>query len=387
MKYTIKKDPIHIIKMNRKLKVLTVAGTRPEIIRLSEIIKKFDQNFDHTLVYTGQNFSKELSNFFFSNFNIKPKIKFNIKNKKPIDAISEILSKTDIIIDKIKPDCFFVLGDTNSALSSLVAKKKKIPIFHYEAGNRCFDQRVPEEVNRRIIDTISDINLTYSANAKINLVKENFALDRVFNIGSPLKEVFEKNKEKIKKSKILQKLKIKKDEYILVSIHREENVDNKAKLVQIVNSLNFLASKNKNKLIVTLHPRTKKKFRKKKFRKNIKFFSPFDFFDYNYLQLNSSIVLSDSGSISEESYILNFPAINLRDTHERHEAMEKAIVPMSQFDGEEILSKIKILKKNNKLKKSKIQDYEQIDVSNKIVKIVSSYVNYVNRKIYYKFTK
>ena len=370
--------------MYKKLKVITIAGTRPELIRLSQIIKKFNFNFDHKLIFTGQNFSKELSKNFFSNFNIKPDFNFNINNKNPIDAISQILVKTNKILKKIKPDCLFILGDTNSALSCLVAKKMQIPIFHFEAGNRCFDQRVPEEINRKIIDTISDINLTYSENAKMNLIKENFELDTIFNIGSPLREVFDKNIKKINKSKILSKIKVKRKNYILVSLHREENLVNEERLKNFVNSINFIAKNTKLKIIVSLHPRTQQRIKLKKFEKKVQFFKPFDFFDYNFLQKNSYIVLSDSGSISEESYILKFPAINLRETHERHEAMEKAIVPMINFDGTQILNTINYLTKasNNK---SRIDDYEQKDVSERVLKIVSSYINYVNRKHYFKF--
>ena len=208
--YDKNKPDTFIKKMYKKLKVITIAGTRPELIRLSQIIKKFNINFDHKIIYTGQNFSKELSQNFFKNFNIKPNFSFNIKNKNSIEAISQILVETNKILKKLKPDCLFILGDTNSALSCLVAKKMQIPIFHFEAGNRCFDLRVPEEINRKIIDTISDINLTYSENAKLNLIKENFQLDTIFNIGSPLKEVFDKNIKKINKSKILKQIKVKK---------------------------------------------------------------------------------------------------------------------------------------------------------------------------------
>ena len=370
--------------MYKKLKIITIAGTRPELIRLSQIIKKFNINFDHKLIYTGQNFSAELSKNFFENFNIKPDINFNINNKNPIEAISQILVETNKIFKIIKPECLFILGDTNSALSCLVAKKMQIPIFHFEAGNRCFDQRVPEEINRKIIDSISDINLTYSENAKMNLIKENFEIDTIFKIGSPLREVFDKNIKKINKSKILRKIKVKKRNYILVSLHREENLDNEVRLNSFVKSLNFIAEKTKLKIVVSLHPRTKERIKLKKFKKNIQFFKAFDFFDYNFLQKNSLIVLSDSGSISEESYILKFPAINLRDTHERHEAMEKAIVPMVNFDGVQILNTMNYLTKTSN-NKSRIDDYEQKDVSERILKIVSSYINYVNRKNYFKF--
>jgi len=369
-----------------KLKVLTLAGTRPEIIRLSCIIKKFDQYFDHYFVYTGQNSVKELSDVFFKNFEIKPKYNFKVKNQNSIFCIAEILKKTGSLIKKIKPDCFFVLGDTNSALSSIVAKKMQIPIFHYEAGNRCYDDRVPEEINRRIVDTISDVNLTYSDSSKNNLLRENFPPDKVFNVGSPLFELFEKYKEKILSNNILKKINVKNNQFILISLHRAENLDNKKNLHKIISSINFIAEKFKVKIIFSTHPRTKKILKQFKLNKNINLCKPFNFFEYNKLQISAKIVLSDSGSISEESHILNFPAINIRETHERHEAMEKGVVTMAEFSENALYHSIIRTLNNFNLheKKNHIPDYEQSNVSGKIVQIVSSYKNYINRKNYYK---
>lgn len=371
--------------MEKKVKLITVVGTRPEIIRLSSIIKKFNQNFNHKLIFTGQNFSKELSSYFFNNFDIKPDIYLKVNNQNPFNAIGEIIIKVDKILDEFKPDCFFVVGDTNSALSSIVAKKKQIPVFHYEAGNRCFDERVPEEVNRMVIDTLSDINLTYSESSKLNLLRENFSLDTVFNVGSPLQEVFQDNLEKIKKNEILNKLKLKEKNYILLSLHREENIENKKNLDQIISSLNYISEKMKKIIIFSTHPRTKKKLKNYKLNKFIKIHPPFDFFSYNKLQISSLAVISDSGSISEESYILNFPAINLRETHERHEAMEKGVLIMSEFEKNKLLTNLKYsINNQTEYKNHRIKDYDQKNPSLKIIKIILSYINYVNKKTYYK---
>jgi UDP-N-acetyl-L-fucosamine synthase len=371
--------------MEKKIKLITVVGTRPEIIRLSSIIKKFDKSFNHKLVFTGQNFSKELSTYFFKNFEIKPDIFLKVNNQNPFNAIGEIIIKMDKILDEFKPDCFFVVGDTNSALSSMVAKKKQIPVFHYEAGNRCFDERVPEEVNRMVIDTLSDVNLTYSESSKLNLLKENFSLDKIFNVGSPLHEVFQDNLKKIKKNEILKKLKLKEKNYIVLSLHREENVENKKNLDRIINSINYISEKMKKVIIFSTHPRTRKKLKNYKLNKLIKIYPPFDFFSYNRLQISSSAVISDSGSISEESYILNFPAINLRETHERHEAMENGVLIMSEFEKNKLLTNLKFsIKNHTEYKHHTIKDYDQKNPSLKIIKIISSYINYVNKKTYYK---
>lgn len=367
----------------KKFKVITVLGTRPEIIRMSEIIKAFNKYFDHKLIFTGQNYSKELSSFFFKNFKIKPDFNLNINNKSPALAISGIIKETDEILKKINPDCFFVLGDTNSALSAIIAKKRKIPIFHYEAGNRCFDERVPEEINRKLIDHISDINFTYSLNAKQNLINENISNDLIINLGSPLKEVIDRNIKKINGDKILKKLKLKKNKYFLLSLHREENIDDKKNLTKIINCLNYVVEKYNIKMIVTLHPRVKNKILKFKLNKKIFLYPPFNFFEYNKLQINAKIVFSDSGSISEESYLLKFPAINLRETQERHEAMEKSIVPISSFKPEKMMNLIKMTLENFTMNMNEIPDYEQANVSHKIIKILPSYTDYIRRKKYF----
>ncbi len=368
----------------KKPKLITVVGTRPEIIRLSEIIKKFDKFFDHRIVFTNQNYSKELSNFFFNNFNVKIDYHLNTNNNNPIKCIAEIFNKFETILTKEKPSACFVLGDTNSALSMIVAKKKQIPIFHYEAGNRCNDERVPEEINRKIIDHISDVNFTYSEAAKYNLIKEGLQLKYIFNLGSPLCEVYNANKTKIQKSNILKKLKLKKNNYFVASVHREENLENKYNFNHIINFLNEVSNTYKKRIIFSAHPRTLKilKNDKIKISKNIMLSKPFDFFDYCKLQTNSIFTFSDSGSISEESYIMKFRAINLRETHERHEAMEQGIVPMLNFKKNNNVSLIKNSKDICEF--SKLNEYEQLNVSDKISKIILSYISNINTFKYLK---
>ena len=304
-----------------KLKILTILGTRPEIIRLSEIIRKLDLNFNHVLVHTGQNYNFELDSIFFKELGIKkPNYKLNGKFSTPIEFISNALLKVDKILQKEKPDAVLVLGDTNSALTVLCAKKKKIPIFHIEAGNRCFDENVPEEINRKIVDHIADINLTYSDYASKNLLVEGLHQNTVIKIGSPLLEVYNKYSSNIDNSNILKKLELLPKKYILASIHREENVDYKEALISILKSLISLKNKLNAKIIFSSHPRILKnikKFRIKIKDKDINFFKPFGFFDYVKLMKNSKLVISDSGSITEETSILSIPSLNIRNSNER----------------------------------------------------------------------
>ena len=372
-----------------KYKILTVVGTRPEIIRLSQIIKSFDKNFEHLLVHTNQNFDKNLKDVFFKELNLKkPDYDLNVREKTSSKSIASIIYKIEDIIIKEKPDAFFILGDTNSCLSAIVARKYKIPIFHYEAGNRCFDQRVPEETNRSIIDHISDINLTYSDYASKNLLNEGLPADRIIKIGSPLKEVFIKNKQKILRSLILKKYKLKKNNYFLVSYHREENVDNTQKLKIFVSTLVKIKNKFNLPIIISTHPRTRKKLNQLNLINTNKIFyaEPFSYFDYMKLQINSKIVISDSGSISEESSILGFKAISLRDTLERQEAMENGAVIMSTLQEKNIENAIKISLDNNFKSKTFI-DYNKSEVSSKITRIVASYIEYVNREVWKKNIK
>ena len=376
----------------KKLKIVTVVGTRPEIIRLSRIIDRLSKSktFEHILVHTGQNYDYNLNEVFFKDLDLpKPDFYLNASGKSASETIGNILIKVDKLLDKINPDAFLVLGDTNSCLSSIVAKKKKIPIFHFEAGNRCFDQRVPEETNRKIVDHIADINLTYSSISKNYLLLEGLDPYRVIKVGSPMLEVLNFYSDKINSSKILDKLKIKKNKYFLVSCHREENVDNIDNLKKLVESLNKLSKDYNYPIIFSIHPRTRKNLDSSslKFDKNITLIDPIGFIDYNYLQLNSFVVLSDSGTIFEESSILNFRAINLRDSHERPEAIEESSVVVSGLNYNRILHCIKILesqKTGSKRNINMVKDYEVLNVSLKIERILLSYIDYVNRKIWQK---
>ncbi len=369
---------------NKKYKICTVVGTRPEIIRLSVILQKLDKNFDHYLVHTGQNFDKELSKNFFNDLNLKlPRYQIKSFAGGPIPTISKSLIEVDKILEKIKPDAFFVLGDTNSALTAICAKKKKIPIFHYEAGNRCFDNRVPEEANRKIIDIISDINFTYSSLSKDNLLKEGLGSDRVINIGSPMLEVLNFYKDKISRSKILNKLKIKKNNYILISAHREENIETSSKLQNIFKIITYLSEKYKMPVIVSTHPRLRKKILNYK-NKNVFFYKPFSFTDYIQLQKSSKIVVSDSGTINEESSILDFDAINLREAHERPESVERGVTIMSGLNLKNVINALNYYdkKKNNRSYNKKILSYSTESVSEVIVKNIISYINYIKQNNY-----
>jgi len=370
-------------------KILIILGTRPEIIRLSCIIKKLEKNFNLQIVNTNQNFDKNLNRIFFKDLGLKkPLYNLDLKNSNPIEFISNLFNKIDKILSFEKPDGVLVLGDTNSALSVFCAKRKKIPIFHVEAGNRCFDQRVPEEINRTLIDKLSDINITYSENAKQNLIKENFELDRIVKVGSPLFEVFYNYKNEIDNSDILKRLNLKKKEYLLVSCHREENVEDLKNLRNIFISINKIAKKNKLKIIFSTHPRIKTKLKKINSNnlKNITFCKPFGFFDYVNLQLNSKLTISDSGSIVEESNILNFPAINLRETTERQEGMEKGFCIMSGLNTGSIICSAEIIlnQYSDNVNDDIHPDYSEINVSKKIVVIIQSYLNYINRKVWLK---
>jgi UDP-N-acetyl-L-fucosamine synthase len=376
-----------------KLKVLTVVGTRPEIIRLSEVIKKLDatESIEHILVHTGQNYDYELNEIFFSDLGLrKPDYFLEAAGKNATETAGQILIKIDPVLEMTQPDAFLVLGDTNSCLCAIAAKKRQIPIFHMEAGNRCFDQRVPEETNRKIVDHISDINLTYSDIAREYLLREGLPPDRIIKTGSPMFEVLNVNKEQIEKSNVLEKLNIKKGNYFVVSAHREENInsENFDKLVDILNSL---AEKFKLPIIVSTHPRTRNKIEEKGtgFNPKVNLLKPLGFHDYNHLQKYAKVVLSDSGTISEESSILNFPALNIRDAHERPEAMEQASVMLVGLNKVRIIQALSILefqKRGNDRTLSLVDDYSMPNVSEKIVRIILSYTDYVNRVVWSKNT-
>ena len=382
----------------KKMKVVTVVGTRPEVIRLSRVIAALDKNFNHTLIHTGQNHDYELNEVFFKELKIKkPKFFLEANNKSPLAAIGDILTKIDRILDRIKPDAFLVLGDTNSCLSAIAAKRKKIPIFHMEAGNRCFDQRVPEETNRKIVDHIADINLTYSSISREYLLNQTgkspiehvLNPDQIIKTGSPMNEVISYHIEDINKSNILKKLNIQKEKYYLVSCHREENVDDIDNLSDLVKSMNTIVKTSKLPIVISMHPRTRKNIKKIKLKLHpkIKISKPFGFLDYINLQINSKAVLSDSGTITEESSILNFPALNIREAHERPEGMEEGSVMMTGLNSERILQGLEILKKQstgeNRLLNI-VRDYTSNNVSDKVVRIIISYVDYINKNVWKK---
>ena len=372
------------------LNVITVVGTRPEIIRLSRTIAIFDKYCHHTLVHTGQNYDYELNEVFFNDLGIrKPDFFLEAAGLTPAETIGNVIISIDIIFEKIKPEALLVLGDTNSSLVSISAKRRKIPIFHMEAGNRCFDFRVPEEINRRIVDHISDINLCYSSIARDYLLTEGFPPDQVIVSGSPMMEVLEYYSEGIKSSDILDRLDISHNNYFLVSCHREENVDRDDSLIKFINILNGLAEKFALPVLVTTHPRTRKRIDKLSpvIHTLVEFQKPFGFFDYINLQINSRAVLSDSGTITEESSILNFPALNLREVHERPEGFEEASVMMVGLDFKRVTEALLLLENQprNKDRLLKIvHDYNITNFSQKLLRIVLSYTDFVNRKVWRK---
>jgi UDP-N-acetyl-L-fucosamine synthase len=372
----------------KKLKVLTVVGTRPEIIKLSRVISKLDKNFEHILVHTGQNFDYELNEIFFKDLEIRPPNFFlNCAEDSFSGTIANVIKKCDKIFKDIRPDAVLILGDTNSCLSAISAKRNKIPIFHMEAGNRCFDERVPEEINRRIVDHISDINLPYSDIARECLLREGLLLDRIIKTGSPMFEVMNFYKKKINKSQILKKLKLKKKKFILVSSHREENVDSQSNLTKIIFILNDLVNNLKFPIIFSVHPRTLKQINQSSFKlkKGIKLVKPLSYTDYNKLQINSKFVISDSGTLNEEASILNFPAINMRVTHERHEATEEQSTIMTGLDLFTVKNAINILLQQKKITLKVPGDYLKDNVSEKVVRCILSYTDYVNRNVWKKY--
>ena len=376
----------------KKIHLLTVVGTRPEIIRLSSIINRLNKSksIKHTLVHTGQNYDYNLNEVFFKDLKIsKPDIFLEAASDSPAKTIGSILIKIDSVLDDLKPDALLILGDTNSCLAAIAGKKKKIPIFHYEAGNRCFDQRVPEETNRKIVDHIADINLTYSSIARDYLLKEGLNPDRTIKIGSPMFEVLNSQKEAINNSRILTKLKLESGKYFLISCHREENVDNEKNFQLLIESLNELANKYKMPIVFPVHPRTKKIYKKSKLKvdKLVEFIDPLGFIDYNKLQIESFVVLSDSGTIFEESSILNFRALNIRESHERPEAVEETSVVVTGLKIERILQGIKILENQTTGKQRNINlvsDYNISNVSIKIERIILSHIDFVNRVVWQK---
>ncbi|MDA0177905.1 MULTISPECIES: non-hydrolyzing UDP-N-acetylglucosamine 2-epimerase [Mesoflavibacter] len=376
----------------KQLKVVTVVGTRPEIIRLACVMQALDKNdaIEHIIVHTGQNYDYELNEIFFEDLEIrKPDYFLNAAGQNATETVGNILIKIDPILEQLKPDAFLVLGDTNSCLCAIPAKKRQIPVFHMEAGNRCFDQRVPEETNRKIVDHVADINLTYSSIAREYLLREGLSPDRVIKTGSPMYEVLNKFKSKIEASNVLETLGLEKQKFFVVSSHREENINNPKNFNGLIESLNLIAEKYNYPIIVSTHPRTRNMLEAKKVKthKNIQFLKPLGFNDYNALQMHSFAVLSDSGTISEESSILNFHALNIREAHERPEAMEEASVMMVGLNPERIMQGLAALnaqERNPKRNFREVYDYSMPNVSEKMVRIIISYTDYINRVVWSK---
>jgi UDP-N-acetylglucosamine 2-epimerase (non-hydrolysing) len=372
-----------------KLKVMTVVGTRPEIIRLACVIQKLEESeaIEHIIVHTGQNYDYELNEVFFKDFGLrKPDYFLNAAMGTPTETIGNILIKIDPILAEVKPDSFLVLGDTNSCLCAIPAKKRQIPIFHMEAGNRCFDQRVPEETNRKIVDHTADINMTYSDIAREYLLREGLPADRIIKTGSPIYEVVNSKIEDIKKSNILKELNLEKEKYFVVSAHREENIGSDQNFSDLVDTLNEIAEVYNMPVIVSTHPRTRNKIEANEveFHPLVQLMKPMGYNDYNKLQLDSFVVLSDSGTISEESSIMKFRALNIRQAHERPEAMEEASVMMVGLEKERIMQGLKILESQEKDTLREVADYSMPNVSDKVLRIILSYTDYVNRVVWKK---
>jgi UDP-N-acetylglucosamine 2-epimerase (non-hydrolysing) len=374
----------------KKLKIMTVIGTRPEIIRLSRVMAKLDEHCDHVIVHTGQNYDYELNEIFFKDLEVrKPDHFLNAAGGNAAETIGKIIIGIDAVLAEVQPEALLILGDTNSCLAAIPAKRRKIPIFHMEAGNRCFDQRVPEETNRKIVDHTADINLTYSDIAREYLLREGLLPDRIIKTGSPMYEVLHHYKAGIEASNVLAQLGLTEDKYFTVSAHREENIDSEINFTKLVATLNAIAEQYQLPVIVTTHPRTQKKVDAKNvsFHPLVRLLKPLGFKDYVKLQMCSRAVLSDSGTITEESSILNFPALNIREAHERPEGMEEAAVMMTGLGAERVLQGLAILatqKRGAQRSLSLIRDYSMSNVSEKVVRIMLSYTDYVNREVWKK---
>ena len=371
-------------------KVLTIVGTRPEIIKLSRVIAELEKQVTHILVHTGQNYDYELNEIFFNDLEVKkPDYFLNAVGESTAQTIGNIISESDKILDKEKPDAVLIYGDTNSCLSIIAAKRRQIPIFHMEAGNRCFDQRVPEELNRKIVDHISDINFVLTEHARRYLLAEGIKGDSIFKTGSFMPEVILNYRESLKSEKVLLNNKLEKKNFMLFSFHREENIDNLSNLKKIVDTINYLAKEKKMKILVSTHPRTQKqlkKLKKFKFDKQVELQRPFGFFDYITLQKNAYCTISDSGTITEESSILKFPAITIRNSHERPEGMDAGILIMSGLNKEKVNSAIDLTIAANKNKNfdHMVSDYDNLNVANQISKIIFSYIEFVNKNTWKK---
>lgn len=375
----------------KKLKLMTVVGTRPEIIRLSRVMTACDKYFDHVLVHTGQNYDYELNEIFFTDLGIrKPDHFLNAAGATGAETIGNVIIAVDKVLEEVQPEALLVLGDTNSCMAVIPAKRRKIPTFHMEAGNRCFDMRVPEEINRRIVDHTADINLTYSTIARDYLLAEGLPADQVIKTGSPMFEVLHYYKAKIETSDVLERLGLKEYQYFIISAHREENINSDQNFLDLVEMLNAVAEKYQYPVIVSTHPRTRKRIEELniEFHPLIQLLKPLGFSDYNKLQLSAKATLSDSGTINEESSILNFPALNLRQAHERPEGMEEAAVMMVGLTAERILQGLDILDHQPRGEERMLRlvaDYSMPNVSEKVARIVLSYTDYVNRVVWKKY--
>lgn len=368
------------------MKVMTIVGTRPEIIKLSRVIASLDQHVEHILVHTGQNYDFELNEVFFNDLEIrKPDYFLDAAGKSAIETMSNVLVKADALFEKVKPDAILVYGDTNSCLAVIPAKKRRIPIFHMEAGNRCFDQRVPEEINRKIVDHLSDINMVLTEHARRYLISEGLPAEQVIKTGSSMKEVLNFSKQKIENSNVLKDLKLQEGKFFIVSAHREENVDSEVNFKNFLNSLNHLAEKFKFRILVSTHPRTRKKLEalpKQNFNPLIEFMKPFGFSDYIRLQKSSFCVISDSGTITEEASLLSIPAVMIREAHERPEGMDQGVVIMSGLNPEAVAQAVEV---TTKMKRpGLIPDFDVDFVAEKVVKIILSYTHYINRVVWKK---
>lgn len=373
----------------KKLKLMTIVGTRPEIIRLSEVIKACDRYFDNVLVHTGQNWDYNLNDVFFEDLELrKPDKYLGVVGNNLGETMGNIISESYKVLMEEKPDALLILGDTNSCLSAISAKRLKIPIFHMEAGNRCFDQNVPEEINRKIVDHISDINLPYTEHSRRYLLSEGFRKEHIFVTGSPMQEVLTKNMEKILNSNVLETLELEKDNYILISAHREENIDNDTNLFSLVKALNNVAKMYNMPIIYSTHPRSWKRIEEKniKFNPLIRQLKPFGFIDYNKLQMNAFCVLSDSGTLSEESAMLGFPGILIRTSTERPEVLDKGSVIIGGINDIDIVQSIELARdmKNNNEEVLLAEDYKDTNVSVKVVKIIQSYTKIINKVVWNK---
>lgn len=374
----------------KRIKVLTVVGTRPEIIRLSRVLSLLDRETDHVLVHTGQNYDYELNQVFFEQLELRaPNHFLEAAGATPMETIAALLARIDPVLDRERPDALLILGDTNSSLVAIAAKRRKIPVFHMEAGNRCFDDRVPEEINRRIVDHTADINLTYSDLAREYLLREGLPAERVIKTGSPMYEVLHYYRPGIEKSTILATLGLKPNEYYVVSSHREENIDNDRQLHNLVTLLNRLAQETQRRVIVSTHPRTRKRIESlgTKFDSRVEFHKPFGFLDFVKLEQMARAVLSDSGTITEESSILNFPALNLRETHERPEGMEEGAVMLTGLNVERVFQGLAVLAtqpRGTERLLRVVRDYDVPNVSAKVLRLIISYVDYVNRVVWQK---